>query len=417
MKVKLKGNSNKSYIIIALCIIIGGLIFILMNTSKKDIYYEMADNSYSSSPSSLNNSIINMDDDDDKIINIKDFRTFKDKITAIEKFINGNGKIIMFHYTSCCKTVLNEWFHRIELKLKNLHKDKDKDGFEWKSVIQHIDIKNNFHEQFGMNIGEFMNKNRDTIFIICFNEPIKRILSQYDKEWRWRCKECIGNKHIFMEQYDKKKINMNNYLSYINNTKNMNNLEEERFAVIDFNDFLYRIVKFEIEQISINNDLYQMFLNNYYLWSFCCNKQKCVISRDIEYNINLMQKCMDYTMNLLKSFDFIFIKDWIQDLRVQHYVNEIFFKNNNIDDQRNKFVSVGKKQYKVSSLGNNYMFNPENEKILNILNKYDLKLFEWIMDLVFNRTHFVWETSKINKNNRNELIYDLGFKNIIMSHP
>ena len=121
-------------------------------------------------------------------------------------------------------------------------------------------------------------------------------------------------------------------------------------------------------------------------------------------------------MNLLKSFDFIFIKDWIQDLRVQHYVNEIFFKNNNIDDQYNKFVAVGKKQYKVSNLGNNYMYNPENDNILkNILNKYDLKLFQWIMDYVFNRTHFVWETSKYNKNNRNELIYNLGFKNIIIN--
>merc|ERR1711920_911028 len=107
-------------------------------------------------------------------------------------------------------------------------------------------------------------------------------------------------------------------------------------------------------------------------------------------------------------FDLVFVKEWIQDLRVQHFVNELFFKDNNVDDQKNKFVPVGRKKYRVNKMGNNFMFDPEYDDLLNELNKGDRELFEWVKDLVFNRTQIVWERAKFNKNNRNELIYDLG---------
>lgn len=384
----------------AIFVVFGGLIFVFMNGYfKKDVYYEMENIAIPTDDTSSMNNIYIINGE-----NTIDFRTKQDKISAIEKFRNGNGKIIMFHYSSCCKSTLTEWFYRISAKLRRLHSG-------WNSSIENIEITNTFHLKFGMNIGEYMISNRDIIFIICFNEPIKRILAQYDKEWRWM--DC--NQQCVMQQYNKIYLKMDNYLLTRNKTKEdiEKEKEEERFAVIDFNDFLYRIVKFEIEQESINKHLYQMYLNNYYIWSFCCKKEQCSMARDIELNNDLIIKCIKYTMNVINSFDLIFIKDWIQDLRVQHYVNELFFEDNNIDDQQNKFVAVAKKKYSISRMGNNYMFNPENEDILNFLNKHDLKLFEWTKDLVFNRTHVIWERAKENKNNRNELVYDLGFKHII----
>jgi len=103
-----------------------------------------------------------------------------------------------------------------------------------------------------------------------------------------------------------------------------------------------------------------------------------------------LRQCMLSAMEVIRFADIVFVKDWIQDLRVQHYVNELFFVDNNVDDQTNKFVAVKKKSYSVSKMGTNYMFDPDNEPLLNLLNKYDLQLFQWVQDVVFNRTHIVY---------------------------
>eukprot|EP01084_Bolivina_argentea_P138032 243099_1 len=403
-----KQQTNKPAII-AFIILIIGLAFVIMNTSShKDLYSEIQfihEQSYLEDISSIFSTINT---------NIKPLRTYKHKISAIEQFIHGNGKMIMFHYSSCCKSTLTEWFHRIQLKLKKLHID-DIGKNKWNSSIKHIEIKHNFHETFSKTIKQLLQSNIDnTVFIICFGNPIKRILSQYDKEWRWGCPQTEGcDAKTYMLQYNKSLLTMNNYLTLTDNHPDFNLKPTERFAAIDFNDFLYRIVKFEIEQKSLNDKLYQMFLNNYYLWSFCCLNEECNMARNFEFNGEKLKECIIDTMNVIKAFDFVFIKDWIQDLRVQHYVNELFFVDNNVDDQKNKFVAVAKKKYNVPKIGINYMYDPDNEELLKILNKYDMKLVEWIQDLVWNRTHIVWERAKYNKNNRNELVYDLGYKEIL----
>ena len=234
------------------------------------------------------------------------------------------------------------------------------------------------------------------------------------KEWRWGCPKSEGcGTKTYMQVYNQSLLTRNNYLQLTESHPNFHFSEEERFATIDFNDFLYRIVKFEIEQTSNNDKLYQMFLNNHYLWSLCCNDEQCNVARDIELDIAKMDKCMQFARNILKNMDIVFIKDWINDLRVQQYVNELFFKDNNVDYQKTQFVAVIKPKFVVPKEGTNYMFNPEYEVLLNRLNKYDLKLYEWTQDLVFNRTHIVWERAKYNKNNRNELVYDLGYAHII----
>ena len=329
----------------------------------------------------------------------------EDKLSAIEKFINGDGTLIMFHYSSCCQSTLSEWFKSIKWKLH-------KQSREWNSTIQHIEITHDFHESFGMKISGFIASNSDKMFAICFGDPIKRILAQYDKEWRWGCKISDGcGTQTYMKEYNKSRLTMDNYMSLTENHAHFNLLPTQRFAAIDFNDFLYRIVRFEIEQKSQNDKLYQMYLNNYYLWSLCCWSEECNMFRDVEM-AQMMNECMESAKSTIKMFDIVFVKTWIEDLRVQHFVNELFFKDNNVD-QKSKFVGVKRKKNTVSKMGNNHMFDPDNEELLDLLNKYDILLYEWIQDLVFNRTHVVWQRAKYNKNHRNELVYDLGYEHIL----
>ena len=107
------------------------------------------------------------------------------------------------------------------------------------------------------------------------------------------------------------------------------------------------------------------------------------------------------------------LKDWLRDLRVQHYVNELFFEHNNVDDQRNRFVAVEHKAHSVGKMGTNLMFDPAQEALLETLNQFDGQLYWWMRDLVFNRTRLVWETARENARNRNELVYDLGYERIV----
>ena len=216
-----------------------------------------------------------------------------------------------------------------------------------------------------------------------------------------------------MVEYNHSLLTPTNYMLRTENHPDYQLSEWERFAAIDFNDFLYRVVKFEIEDSSSNERLYHQFLNNHYLWSLCCADERCSMARDIEMDRVRLRQCMVSAMEVIRSADIVFVKDWVQDLRVQHFVNELFFVDNNVDDQEKKFVAVKKKSYSVGKMGTNYMFDPDNEPLLDLLNKYDVQLFQWIQDLVFNRTHVVWETSRHNKNNRNELVYDLGAHHIL----
>ncbi len=88
------------------------------------------------------------------------------------------------------------------------------------------------------------------------------------------------------------------------------------------------------------------------------------MARDIELDQVRLRQCMLSAMEVIRSADIVFVKDWVQDLRVQHYVNELFFVDNNVDDQQNSFVAVQKKSYSVNKMGTNYMFDPDNEPLL-----------------------------------------------------
>ena len=139
-----------------------------MTEAEDSVYQEILDSDTLSIANTRNASVRHLDTFE---IN----RTSKDKITAIEKFINGKGQMMMFDYSGGCKSTLTSWFNRIRDKLKRQHN-------HWDSTITHIQITHDFHESFGMNIGQYIEHNRNnTVFTICFTEPIKRILAQYDK--------------------------------------------------------------------------------------------------------------------------------------------------------------------------------------------------------------------------------------------
>eukprot|EP01083_Nonionella_stella_P073169 197636_1 len=396
---------KNKFALVSLLILVGSLAFIMFSSSTADIYSEIT--SVNSNEEIITMERMNVTDLDFSLDpSAVRIRTTQDKIYAMEQFIAGKGTLVMFHYASCCKSTLSEWFDRIRRKLQRLHHN-------WNSTIQHMEVTHGFHEQFGQSIEAFVRSHPHTIFVICFGEPLKRILAQYDKEWRWGCKRSEGcGAQTYMAQYNKSLLSKDNYVSIVQHDGMSQQEMDQRFGAIDFNDFLIRIIRFEMEQKSENDKQYQMFLNDYYLWSLCCDKEECNMARDVERKI---QECVTKALNLIHGFDLVFISDWIRDLRVQHFVNELFFTDNNVDKQRNDegFVAVAKKSYRVSSIGTNYMYDPDNEPLLRHLNQYDLKLFEWVQDLVFNRTHVVWERAKYNKNNRNELIYGLGYKNII----
>ena len=133
-----------------------------------------------------------------------------------------------------------------------------------------------------------------------------------------------------------------------------------------------------------------MYINNYYLWIFCCNNKYCSIQRDFIKNGKIW-KCLINSMELLLNFDIILITEWMNDIRSNLFVNKIFFNNKLNKNIKEKF-SINSMNYPfpyhIKNRGRNLMLNNEFINILIEYNKWDIIFYNFAKHIAYNRMHY-----------------------------
>ena len=115
------------------------------------------------------------------------------------------------------------------------------------------------------------------------------------------------------------------------------------------------------------------------------------------------------------------ITEWLNDLRTQVYVNQLFFNATRLDAEGNYLgmKDVNKPYpHHVMDKGKNYMISPENEAILYRLNYWDLRAYEMAKSVSFGRVHTVWrgvfgEGNETMTDRLNELVYDQDVETLL----
>merc|ERR1711937_702915 len=97
---------------------------------------------------------------------------------------------------------------------------------------------------------------------------------------------------------------------------------------IELDELLDRVDKYQ----NVNKEVirykiaFNAYLNNYYLWTFCCTSKNCNINKNFVEN-GKINECMEHTMKMIMSFDIILVDQWMNDIRTQKYVNRMLFGN------------------------------------------------------------------------------------------
>lgn len=110
-----------------------------------------------------------------------------------------------------------------------------------------------------------------SIYVTSIRHPIDRILSQYEFEWRWGCQRCDYKDD--MEHFGYSKMTDWSFMSRADRMEqgdaNRKELHLRKYAVIDFNDWLHRLIRFEIENHDLGSPGHQMqsvrsmYISNY----------------------------------------------------------------------------------------------------------------------------------------------------------
>ena len=155
----------------------------------------------------------------------------------------------------------------------------------------------------------------ETLFITAFRDPIERIISQYSFEWRWGCvggkKKCNYTHKLLEEDHDK--VTMDNYYRITNDTRSISDSAKYKFTNIPLSVIMDRVEKTEMKQNYYKGGAKSIYMNNYYLWLFCCNSTEC--SRNFYSNSNQKWKikCFNHAKKLIKNqIDILLITEWFR---------------------------------------------------------------------------------------------------------
>eukprot|EP01084_Bolivina_argentea_P215817 366490_1 len=217
--------------------------------------------------------------------NIQPFISTQNKTIAYQKFINGKGNIKFFHARKAAGSAVSQW-------LKNL--------------VNRQHIGNTFDHQYEAfpswmkkntnPINKYMTNNGDdSIFVITLRDPIDRILSHYEFEWKWGCNPCCRtNSDVIQQPINDKNdkypnLNVSNYLQvnmvdqwWVTDGGCNGKGIKYKFANIELEDLLRRVEKFDMNNDANSRSKFgvDVYLDNYYLWMFCCYRRTCRIKKD-----------------------------------------------------------------------------------------------------------------------------------------
>ena len=328
------------------------------------------------------------------------YRSRQDKLIAFQRYLSGTGQIIIIHLRKAGGTTLETWLKEINRRLAADWNAAHPASQRWNSTVTVREAYHFFHKMAENNITHSMLRDPHSIYVTAMRHPIERILSQYEFEWRWACQRCDHRDALRLYAH----ANMTDW-TFMARAERMSEHEAaakrydaRKYAAVDFNDWLHRLVRFEVENAQLGDkghamqSVRAMYINNYVLWVACCSSRWCNIERD--YTEAQAATCFKKTVRILKSFDVLLVTEWINDLRTQLYVNRLFFEDAEVGDEK-RFVGVEAVNrpypHHVVSKGKNYMISPENEEALYRLNAWDLKVYQTAKRIVFDRVHAVWQ--------------------------
>ena len=333
------------------------------------------------------------------------------KSIAWKLYQNNSGNLIYFHPRKAAGTTMGIWLEKVinrNRKTENQFKSIEAfSNWHYKKKRNPIDI-------------EMRDKSNLSLFAISFRDPIERIVSHYEFEFRWGCNKCCHTNSDMLQQpngdIDNQYPNMNetNFLkvTFVKDWYKFDggctghdrpNLYKHKLCNIELDDLLTRIERFELNNNSLYgiNGNYSMkkqqlvggvYISNYYLWMFCCNHKSCNILKDFILT-NKIEICFNETIKKIKSMDIIVITEWLNDIRSSIYVNKMLYEGNN----GYRFILVSPKPYphKEKYRGSNYMLNKKVYNKLIEWNKWDIKLYQFVKTLVYQRMHNIWDSKGI----------------------
>ena len=241
---------------------------------------------------------------------------------AFQRFFanNGTGKLIFIHFHKAGGTSIRIYIDKLKLVYDN-------------NIYEYYESYFDVHNQFGdddTNSETFLNlmkKNEYSIFMTCIRNPIDRIISQYNFEWRWSQQHgSLYKKRIQPNSMQQKGIFTN--ITYKNDTFNNANMKQWHYD-------LETVINFGYNNIGGFVGLpIRSYIDNHYLWFFTCDNEFCNFTNKNCDNLNYINK-MILSIEIISSFDIVLITELLDDFRSENFLNNIFY---NDSYQVNKIV-------------------------------------------------------------------------------
>ena len=249
---------------------------------------------------------------------------------------------------------------------------------------------------------------------MALRDPIERIISNYNFEWRWGCTRCSVQSDYVRHEEDPddpyKGMDQRTFLNWDPKWEEQSADESRaeafklKFGNIEIGDFLQRVKHFEFDHRNENGRIqfriaYSDYINSYYLWMFCCDSIHCNIDRDFVAT-GQISDCLFRAKRMLMSFDIALVSEWINDVRTQFYVNRMFigqFVNITLEKQFSDLYVGMDKGFKkpnrkpaFTMRSTNNMIRKNDYQQLIEWNQWDIEFYQFLKQLASYREHAVW---------------------------
>ena len=233
------------------------------------------------------------------------YRNESIKSIAWQKFRNGTGKLQVIHARKAGGTTIRHWMNGIVKVLKQQHNSSS-----WNTTVHPHEFWTYLHKNNTNAMDTIFKKNPYSIYVMALRDPIERILSQYDFEWRWGCFHCSAKTEMHHDTHSR--LNERTFMKYKKNPQYdgksreqlLKQYEKYKISNIELDELLLRVDKYQnLNDTTVKYKIaFNAYLNNYYLWMFCCNHKKCNIYKDFLLK-GLINECMKHAMKMIMSFD------------------------------------------------------------------------------------------------------------------
>eukprot|EP01084_Bolivina_argentea_P171858 297728_1 len=322
---------------------------------------------------------------------------------AWKKFYNGTGQLIVIHARKAGGTTVRHWMGTLMSRIKKYHRNKY--NTTWNTTFKAHEFWTYYHHNNSNRINAIFKNNPFAIYLVAFRNPVQRIISQYDFEWRWGCQRCNVKSEMFDDKHKHETQNHKTFMKYYRipeyktekRKKKLKQYYKHKLSNIELDEMLQRVDKYQ----NTNNSKvkykisFNAYLHNYYLWMFCCTSIHCNIDRNFVQR-NKINECIKNAMRMINTFDIVLVDEWMNDMRTQKYVNYLLL-GAEFNAPNNTYVGMDtafkrpKKRPISTQRGKNVMIPEEVFQKIYEMNKWDLKLFDYIKQVAFERERGVWK--------------------------